>query len=78
MCLQADWNNDLPLRLAEMCDPCSQASCVRMFVFKVPPTAKVIWRRGYSLVSFDRRIKPLNPGLQGEWFIYYTTTTPTG
>ena len=28
-----------------------------MFVFSVPPTAKVIWRRGHGLVSSDRLVK---------------------
>ena len=55
---------------------------VAVFVFNIPPTAKVIWRRGHSLVSSDRRekpgIEPGNPGLQGKWFIHYTTVAPQG
>ena len=39
-------------------------------VFNVPPTTKVMWRRGHSLVSSDRLVKPgIDPptsGLQGE------------
>ena len=50
------------------------------FVFNVPPTAKVIWRRRHGLVLFDRlvkpRIKPATPGLQGKRFIQYTTAAP--
>ena len=48
------------------------------FAFNVPPTAKVIWRRGQGLkVSSDRLVKagiePPTPGLQGKRFIHYTT-----
>ena len=39
---------------------------VVVFVFNVPPTAKVIWRRGHGLVSSDRLVKPGIPDLQGE------------
>ena len=54
---------------------------VVVFVFNVPPTAKVIWRRGYGLkVSSDRLVKPgIEPaasGLQGKQFIHYTTAAP--
>ena len=48
-----------------------------VFVFNVPSPAKVIWRRGHDLVSSDRLVKPgiepATPGLQGKWFIHYTT-----
>ena len=48
-----------------------------VFVYNIPPIANVIWRQGHSLVSFDilvkPGIKPATPGLQGEWFIHYTT-----
>ena len=53
-----------------------------VFVFNVPPTAKVIiWRRGPQLkVSSDRLVKPgiepATPGLQGKRFIHYTTAAP--
>ena len=53
---------------------------VVVFVFNVPPTAKVIWRQGHGLVSSDRLVKPgiepATPGLQGEWNIHYTTVAP--
>ena len=53
---------------------------VVVVVFKVPPTAKVIWRRGHSLVSSDRLVKPgiepVTPGLQGKRFIHYNTSAP--
>ena len=29
-----------------------------VFVFNIPPTDNVIWRRGHSLVSSDRLVKP--------------------
>ena len=49
-------------------------------VFNVPPTAKVIRRRGHGLVSSDRLVKPgiepATPGLQGKRFIHYTTAAP--
>ena len=54
-----------------------------VFVFNVPPTAKVIiWRRGPRLkVSSDRLvtepgIEPAIPGLRGKRFIHYTTAAP--
>ena len=51
-------------------------------MFNVPPTAKVIWRRGHGLkVSPDRLVKPgiepATPGLQGKRFIHYTTAAPS-
>ena len=53
---------------------------VVVFVFNVPPTAKVIWRWGHGLVSSDRLVKPgiepATPGLQGKQFIHYTTAAP--
>ena len=53
-----------------------------MFVFNIPPTAKVIWRRGHSLVSSDRLekpgIEPATPGLQGKCFICYNMVAPIG
>ena len=56
---------------------------VVVFVFNVPPSAMVIWRRGHSLKSHrtsDRLlkpgIKPAAPGLQGKRFIHYTTAAP--
>ena len=53
---------------------------VVVFVFNVPPTARVIWRRGHGLVSSDRLVKPeiepATPGLQGKWLIHYTTAAP--
>ena len=49
-----------------------------VFLFNVPPTAKVIWRR--LKVSSDRLLKPgiepATPGLQGKRFIHYTTAAP--
>ena len=53
-----------------------------VFVFNVPPTAKVIWRRGPQFkVSSDRLLKlgiePATPGLQGKWFMHYTTAAST-
>ena len=43
---------------------------VFVFVFNVPPTARVIWRRDHGLVSSDRLVKPeiepATPGLQGK------------
>ena len=52
-----------------------------VLVFNIPPTAKVIWRRGHGLkVSSDRLEKPGNepatPGLQGKWLINYTMAAP--
>ena len=52
-----------------------------MFVFNVPPTAKVIMETGPQLkVSSDRLVKPgiepANPGLQGKRFIHFTTVAP--
>ena len=54
---------------------------VVVFVFNVPPTAKVIWRRGPRLkVSSDRLVKqgmePATPGLQSKRFIHYITAAP--
>ena len=54
---------------------------VVVFVFNVPPTAKVIWRQGHGLkVSSNRLvepgIEPATPGLQGKRFIHYTTAAP--
>ena len=51
-------------------------------MFNVPPTAKVIWRRGHGLkVSPDRLVKPgiepATPGVQGKRFIHYTTAAPS-
>ena len=45
---------------------------VREFVFNVPvpPTAKVIWRRGYGSVLYNRLEEPeikLETLVQGEW-----------
>ena len=55
-------------------------SVVVVFVFNIPPTAKVIWRRGHDLVSSNRLVKPaiepVTPGLQGKQFIHYTTVAP--
>ena len=52
---------------------------VVVFVFDVPPTAKVIWPR--LKVSPARLVKPeiepATPGLQGKRFIHYTTTAPS-
>ena len=52
-----------------------------LFVFNIPPTAKVILRWGHCLVSSDRLLKPgiepAIPGLHGEWFIDYTTAALT-
>ena len=52
-----------------------------VFVFNIPPTAKVIWRLGHGLVSSDRLVKPgiepAIPGLQGKRFIHYTTAAPS-
>ena len=55
------------------------SECV--FVFNVPPTAKVIWRLRPRLnVSSDRLVKPGNqpaiPGLQGKLFIHNATAAP--
>ena len=51
-----------------------------VFVFNVPPTAKVIWRQAHGLVSSNRLVKPgiepATPGLQGKLFIHYTTAAP--
>ena len=53
---------------------------IGVLVFNVPPTAKVIWRRGHGLVSSDRLekpgIEPATPGLQGKWLIHYITAAP--
>ena len=54
---------------------------VVVFVFKVPPTAKVIWRLGHGLKSHPTDlwrpgIEPATPGLQGKLFIHYTTAAP--
>ena len=52
------------------------------FVFNVPPTAKVIWRRGHGLKPHesDRLVKPemepATPGSQGKRFIHYATAAP--
>ena len=50
--------------------------CV-VFLFNIPPIAKVIWRHGQGLKSFQQTgkpgIEPATPGLQGEWFIHYTS-----
>ena len=53
-----------------------------VFVFNVPPTAKIIWRQGHCLKShptawLTRGIEPATPGLQGKQFIHYTTAAPT-
>ena len=45
-------------------------------MLNVPPTAKVIWRRGHGLMSHLTEFEPATPGLQGKRFIYYTTATP--
>ena len=54
--------------------------CCIVFVFNVPQTANVIWRRGHGLVLSDRLVKlgiePATPGLQGKRFIHYTTAAP--
>ena len=51
-----------------------------MFVFNVPPTAKVIWIRGLGLKSHRtdwlNRESNLAPGLQGKRFNDYTTAAP--
>ena len=53
---------------------------VVVFLINVPPTAQVIWRRGHSLVSSDRLMKPgiepATPDLQGKWPIHYTIAAP--
>ena len=60
-----------------------QVAVVVVFVFNIPPTAKVIWRRGHGLKSHPTDlsspgIEPATPGLQGKLFIHYTTAAPTG
>ena len=53
---------------------------VSMFVFKVPPTAKVIWSWGHVLrVLFDRMEEPgikLSTSGYKAWFIHYATPAP--
>ena len=54
---------------------------VVVFVFKGPPTAKGHMETGPWLkVSSDRLVKPgiepVTSGLQGKWFIHYTTWVP--
>ena len=56
--------------------------CVFVFIYNVPPTAKVIWRRGHGLKSHptdwwsrESNLR-LIPGLQGKRFIHYTTAAP--
>ena len=54
--------------------------CVSVFVFNVPPTAKVIWRQGHGLKFHQtdwKEMEPVTSGLEGEWFIHYTTTAPS-
>ena len=53
-----------------------------LFVFNVPPTAKVIMETGPQLKVSSYRlvepgIEPATPGLQGKWLIHYTTAAPT-
>ena len=49
-------------------------------MFNVPPTAKVIWRRDYSLSLIQQTggatDQTQDPWVQGEWFIHFTTTAP--
>ena len=47
-----------------------------MFVFNVPPTAKVIWRRGHGHRLLKPGIELVTPGLQGKRFIRYTIAAP--
>ena len=42
-----------------------------MFMFNIPPTAKVSSNR---LVKPG--IEPATPGLQGDWFIHFITAAP--
>ena len=49
----------------------------RLFVFNLPPTAKVIWRLDHSLnlirQTVEARDQTAYPGLQRKWFIHYDT-----
>ena len=52
-----------------------------VFVFNIPPTAKVIFRLDHSFMSHltnsgEPGIKLVTPGLQVKWLIHYTTTAP--
>ena len=48
--------------------------------FNFPPTAKVLWRGVYDLVSSDKLVKPgiepATPGLQGKQFIHFIMAAP--
>ena len=60
---------------------CQEKMEVVVFVFNLPPTAKVIMETGPQLkVTSDRLVKPgiepVTPGLQGKRFIHYTTAGP--
>ena len=74
---EAQTRNPLVLSQAHSTEPLRS----HLFVFNIPPTAKVILRWAHSLVSSDRLIKPgiepTIPGLHGEWFKDFTTAVPT-
>ena len=57
---------------------------VCLFVFNVPPKAKVMgplggdWDHGLKPNPTDRRSRESAPGLQNEWFIHITVAPPDG
>ena len=73
---QLSFFKNLVLNKALTNEKCHSVYYFVVFVFNVPPTAKV--RR--LKVSSDRLvkpgIKPASPGLQGKQFIQYTTAAP--